>query len=375
MRAGPGQTVAGRYQVTDRPVTADAEYSRIAVDGRTGIRVLLEAVELPELLVPELTGSADFAASRWLDPEPVLAEVTAVLAAVPEHPRLRQSFDAVAEEGVVWLAVEEPAATGLPELLAEGPLPPYRVAEVAADVAGALGAVHRAGRVHGHVAAEQLLVCEDGAALLGGLAAGAAREALARALGGGDPRRWGQARAGLVGTRAEYWPPELLADLAAVSPAADSWALGVLLHRLLTGRGPFDEQNLTALFAAVRAGRRTVGTGCGVLEPLVDGLLAADPAQRPSAAETSAWLAGLLAGAPEPYRTGPAPEVLPVLKPRRLPVRRGRRPAAEPVVTEHSARHAGGVGRRPAWLLPVLMLGGVLVAMVAAVAAVTLLAG
>lgn len=328
MRAGPGQTVAGRYQVTDRPAAPGPGLGRTAVDGRTGVRVLLEAVELPELLVPELTGSTEFEGSRWLDPESVLAEVASLLAAVPEHPRLRQSFDVTAEDGVVWLAVEEPAATGLPELLAAGPLPPYRVAEVAADLVAALGAVHRAGQVHGNVAAEHVLVCEDGAALLGGLAVGAAQEALARELGGGDPRRWGQARAGLVGSRAEHWPPELLTDLAAASPATDSWALGVLLHRVLTGRGPFDEQSPTALFAAVRAGRRADSAECGPLRPLVDRLLAVDPAERPSAAEAREWLAELLADAPEPYRAAPPAEALPVLRPRRLPVRRARGPVA-----------------------------------------------
>ncbi|MCC9310345.1 protein kinase [Kitasatospora sp. RB6PN24] len=379
MRAGPGQTVAGRYQVTDRPADAGPGLDRIAVDGRTGVRVLLEAVELPELLVPELTGSTDFAGSRWLDPAPVLAEVAAVLAAVPDHPRLRQSFDAVAEDGVVWLAVEDPTATRLPELLAAAPLSPHRVAEVAADLVAALGAVHRAGRVHGNVAAEQVLVCEDGAALLGGLAVGAAQEALARELGGGDLRRWGQARAGLVGSRAEHWPPELLVDLAAVSPAADSWALGVLLHRVLTGRGPFDEQSPTALFAAVRSDRRVDSAGCGPLRPLVDRLLAADPRSRPTVDEAREWLAELLADAPEPYRAAPRAEALPVLRPRRLPVRRARRPVAAraagpaPGAAEH-ARHARGAGR-PSWLLPLLLVGGVLVTMVLALTAVVLFSG
>ncbi|MFE9422157.1 protein kinase [Kitasatospora sp. NPDC006697] len=371
MRAGPGQIVAGRYQVTDRPGEASGPPSRIAVDTRSGVRVLLEAVELPELLVPELSGSTDFAGSRWLDPAPVLAEVAAVLAAVPEHPRLRQSFEAVAEDGAVWLAVEQPVAVRLPELLAAGPLPPYRVAELAADVAAALAAVHGAGRVHGNVLAEQVLVCEDGAALLGGLAVGVAEEALARLLGGGDPRRWGQARAGLAGNRAERWPPELLTDLGAFGPAADSWALGVLLHRVLTGRGPFAEQSQTALFAAVRSGARADSAGCGPLRPLVDRLLALDPAARPTAAEARAWLAELLAEAPEPYRVEPPAELLPVLRPRRLPVPRPR--AGASVRAERPHRHAGAA-RRPSRLLPVLLVGGVLGAMVLAMAAVVLFA-
>jgi hypothetical protein len=381
MRAGPGQTVAGRYQVTDRPEPGDPQgLRRVAVDGRTGTRVLLEGVELPELLVPELAGSADFASSRWLDPAGVLAAVEAALAAAPEHPRLRQSFAVAAEEGTVWAVVELPAAVALPGLLADGPLEPYRVAELAADLVAALGAVHRGGRAHGNLVAEQVLVCEDGAALLGGLALGAAEEALARELGGADGRRRGQARTGLVGARAERWPPELLAEGATAGPPADLWALGVLLQRLLTGQGPFPEQTPTALFAAVRAGQRFDSAACGPLRPLVDRLLAPEPADRPTAEQAREWLAELLAGAPEPYRVEPEPEVLPVLRPSWPLVPRPRRapgrdvPVAVADASGGPRRHARRAGR-PSALLPVLLVGGVLLAMVLALTAVVLLDG
>ncbi|GAA1068906.1 hypothetical protein GCM10009665_74310 [Kitasatospora nipponensis] len=387
MRAGPGQTVAGRYLVTDRPEPADPLGTRrLAVDGRTGTRVQLEALELPELLVPELAGSADFESSRWLDPAGVLAEVATVIADSPPHARLRQSFDVAAEAGLIWVVEEEPTDSALPALLADGPLPPYRAAEVAADLARALQAVHAGGRAHGNLVARQVTLGEDGAALLGGQAIGAAEEALARVLGGADGRRWAQARAGLVGACAERWPPELLAEAGegggagarpapAFGPAGDSWALGVLLQRMLTGQGPFPEQSPIALFAAVRAARRTGAEGCGVLRPLVERLLAPAPADRPTAAEARGWLGGLLVGVPEPYRAAPAePAVLPVLRPSWPLVRRPRGERAAPV-TEH-ARHARtrGGGRR-ATLLPVLLVGGVLGAMVLAMAAVVLLAG
>ncbi|MFE0464276.1 protein kinase [Kitasatospora sp. NPDC058965] len=369
MRAGPGRTVAGRYRVTDR-----AGGSRLlAVDAATGARVLLEGVELPEVLVPELAGSVEFEGSRWLDPQAVLAEATAVLAALPEHPRLRQSFAVLAEEGTVWAAVELPSGVPLTEPAADGPMDPYRVAELAADLAGALVAVHRAGLVHGGVLAERVLVCEDGAALLGSPALGAVEEALARELGGADGRRWGQARAGLVGAVAERWPPELLAEVPTAGPAADLWALGVLLHRLLTGQGPFPDQTPTVLYTAVRAGQRLDSAACGPLRPLVDRLLAPAPAERPTAEQAREWLAELLAGAPEPYRSEPEHEVLPVLRPSWPLVRRQRR-AADPVAVDHG-RHARAAERRPSALVPVLLVGGVLAAMVAAMAAVVLLNG
>ncbi|PYC78081.1 hypothetical protein C7C46_17265 [Streptomyces tateyamensis] len=368
--------MAGRYRVTDRaagPAAADG-LRLVAVDAETGGRVLLEGVELPEVLVPELAGSVDFPGSRWLDPEPVLAVAAEALAAVPEHPRLRQSFAVLAEDGVVWVAVELPGGAPLTELLAEGPLEPYRVAELAADLVAALGAVHLTGRAHGGVLAERVHVYEDGAALLGGPVLGAVEEALARELGGPDGRRWGLARTGLVGARAERWPPELLAEQGAVAgPPADLWALGVLLHRLLTGQGPFPEQAPPELYAAVRAGQRLDSAPCGPLRPLVDGLLVPQPGQRWTAAQARQWLTGMLAGAPEPYRVEPEHEVLPVLRPS-WPLVVRRRRGARAVGPEH-ARHARAAARRPSPLLPLLLVGGVLVAMVAAMAAVVLLNG
>ncbi|MGF1432490.1 hypothetical protein [Kitasatospora sp. LaBMicrA B282] len=380
MRAGPGQTVAGRYQVTDRqPATARAAGpSRLATDLRSGHQVLLEGLELPELLVPELSGSADFAASRWLDPAGILDEVRAVLAGTPGHARLRQCYEVFAEDGLLWAAVEQPAAEPLPELLEAGPLSPYRAAELAADLVAALGAVHRGGRAHGNVLVEQVLVCEDGAALLGGQAIGAAEEALARRLGGADGRRWAQVRTGLLGARAERWAPEQLPTEGLPQPpdpgpAADLWALGVLLQRVLTGQGPFSEQTPTALFAAIRADRRADSAGCGPLRPLVDRLLAADPAKRPPVEEVRRWLTELLAQAPEPYAPAVAePSALPVLRPSWPLVRRARRGRPAPVAPEH-ARHARGRGASP--FLPVLLVGGVLLLMVLAIVGVVLFAG
>ncbi|MFF7633895.1 protein kinase [Kitasatospora sp. NPDC008050] len=390
MRAGPGQTVAARYEVTDRaPQDGTAGPRRLATDLRSGVPVLLEALELPEVLVPELAGSADFEASRWLDPAEVLAAVRAVLARTPEHARLRQVFEVLAEDGLVWVVGEQPVAVELSELLQEGPLEPYRAAELAADLVSGLGAVHRAGLAHGQVVAEQVLICADGAALLGGQAGAAAEEALARGLSGTDGRRWAQARAGLVGTRAERWSPELLrpellGQGAAAGPEADLWALGVLLQRVLTGQGPFPEATPTALFAAVRAGQRSTSGGCGPLAPLVDRLLAADPAERPTAEEAGRWLAELLAHAPEPLQAVEPAQALPVPRPAWPLVPRPRHrgaPSAEAggqsaaQVAPEPARHAHAAARRPSRLLPVVLVGGVLAAMVLGIAAVVVFAG
>ncbi|WP_035800913.1 protein kinase domain-containing protein [Kitasatospora mediocidica] len=364
--------MAGRYQVTDGPEPSAAHGDdRYALDGRTGRRVLLEGLDLPEVVVADFYRADQAITGRWLDPEGIVAEVAAAIASCPEHPRLRQAYEVVAQDGTVWISGELPAAVPLAQLLSDGRLAPFRVAELAADLAGALRAVHTAGRVHGNLGIDQVLVCEDGAALLGGHALGVAQEALARALGGSDGRRWTDARTGQAGVRAERWPPELLGAPGVAEQPADCWALGVLLFRLLTGYGPFPEQSPTALFAAVRAGRPASTEGCGPLRPLVDQLLAADPAKRPDAKAIRVWLTELLATAPEPYRPDEEASSLPVLRPAR-PLSVRRRTTAEVVAPEHTAKHARSGPAAPS---PVLLVGGVLTAMLLALAAVVLLGG
>ncbi|MGK5631945.1 protein kinase, partial [Streptomyces sp. URMC 123] len=99
-------------------------------------------------------------------------------AAVPDHPRLDQVFDVFAEDGSLWIVSELVMARPLAALLAERVLTPHRAAEIAADVLTALRALHASGWTHRNITARTVLVCDDGRAILTGLAAGAAEEAL-----------------------------------------------------------------------------------------------------------------------------------------------------------------------------------------------------
>ncbi|MER7667817.1 hypothetical protein ABTY61_05040 [Kitasatospora sp. NPDC096128] len=364
MRGGPGQLLAGRYRLTDRPELLRAS----AVDERTGETVLLRAVELPALL----TAGQDPDEPNPGHGDRLVRRVATVGAAAPTwHPRLLRGVGAFVEGELLWTVEERPAGRTLAELLTAGPLPPYRAAELAADLAGALRALHEAGLAHGNVTAESVLVCEDGAALLGGLLGGVAQEALAEDLGGPGGRRRYEVRATLVGPVAERWPLD-------GGPAGDCWALGVLLQRMVTGRSPFPEPGVPELVTAVRDGRREPAVVCGPAAPLVERLLQPDPTLRPTAREVREELAALLAGAPEPAdgeRAAREVELKPEapLVPLR-PRRRGRGGRAETVSPE-----AGAEGRRssriPPALLGPLLVGGVFALLVLGMVAVVLFAG
>lgn len=66
----------------------------------------------------------------------------------------------------------------------------------------------------------------------------------------------------------QYAPPEVV-DGSGRSKAADWWALGVLLHEMLTGHSPFEGKGMNAIFAKVKdyadgGGERA----CGMTPPL-----------------------------------------------------------------------------------------------------------
>ncbi|GAA2841973.1 hypothetical protein RMN57_16565 [Kitasatospora sp. CM 4170] len=364
MRAGPGRILAGRYRLTDRPEALRA----FAVDERTGGAVRLRGLELP----PVLTGGHEPDEPMPEQGERLVRKVAAAGSAAPTHPRLLQGAGAFVDGDVLWTVEEAPVGVTLAELVADGPLPPYRVAEVTADLAGALRALHEAGLAHGNLTVDSVLVCEDGAAMLGGLLPGVAEEALAEELGGPAGRRRYDVRAALVGPVAERWPLD-------GGAAGDCWALGVLLQRLVTGRSPFPEPGVPELVTAVRDGRREPATACGPLAPLAERLLQPDPALRPSAAAVRRELAALLVGVPEPADGERAAGVLAVRPEGPLvpltPRRRGRGGADREAVAADAGPAPVRPPRIPPALLGPVLVGGVFLLLVLGVAAVVMFAG
>ncbi|MGA5701363.1 hypothetical protein [Peterkaempfera bronchialis] len=392
-----GRLLAGRYRLTGRPAESGVSWRGEAVDSVTGLPVLLEATPLPEVVGAELLDDG-LDTVYGLPPEEgaeqpesaaaahAVRRATRAAEAAPAHPRLVQDYEAFEQDGRLWVAGERLPGVPLARLLERGPLPLYRAAEIAGDLLGALRAVHSAGLVHGNITPETVLICEDGTAMLGGLGTGAAQQALCDGPDGGPPGpgwtlarlRARDVRAALAGPCAERWAPEQVGPAGGdrvplprqplpgepVGPAADCWAVGVLLFRVLTGRAPFPEEDVGALFDAVRARRQASAKACGPLRPLVEELLHPDPAARPDPALVRRRLAELLARAPEPYdpdASGVA-ALLPAVRPagaveRR---RRGGAPVPHPDHPHGPPRHARPGLLRPGLLRPGLLRPGLL---------------
>ena len=404
------RVLAGRYRLEGRSQGTGAA----ALDLRSGAEVQLDAVPLPELVVPydqvALAEQADSTVGR------ALTQATYVAGIVPDHPRLSQVFQVFDENGYLWVVGESLPGVPLRTLLDRGPLSPYRAAELGNDLVAALRAVHAVGLVHGNLTADTVTVCADGTALAGGLVVGAAQEALCGGPGAELPAagvpevswspariRARDARAVIVGAVAERWSPEqagpppmdsqAAARIAAgsgapatgVGPEADAWALGVLLYRSVTGAAPFPEQDTEELFAAARSGeirsaatpqrpaisargaaREATGAKsptpappplpeCGPLGPLVHALLRPDPAELLQLPEAAELIRRLLVRAPEPIDQD---ELLAVAA--LLPARRRRGEVLEHPDFPHDAHHRHAAPRRHPALLGVMLISGIM---------------
>nr|WP_221347862.1 protein kinase [Streptomyces sp. REN17] len=192
-----GRVLADRYRL---PLPPSDEYE-IATESRafdtySGQEVVVRQVPLPEVVEAEVLdadglpdgfvaadagvrGPSARTTRRPAEPAVRRAiEAAQAAAQIPDHPRLDQVFDVFAEGGSLWIVSELVPARQLAELLDEGPLSPYRAAEVASDVLTALRVLHAHGWVHRNITARTVLVCDDGRVMLTGLASGAAEEAL-----------------------------------------------------------------------------------------------------------------------------------------------------------------------------------------------------
>ncbi|MFI1969572.1 serine/threonine protein kinase [Streptomyces cinnamoneus] len=192
-----GRVLADRYRLPLPPSEAFDLVETRAFDTYSGQEVLVRQIPLPEVVDAEVLGDerpygagptgpggrgaghAGRGNPKAADPAVRRALVAASAAAqVPDHPRLDQVFHVFAEAGSLWIISELVSARPLAALLAERTLSPHRAAEVAADVLTALRALHSQGWTHRNITARTVLICDDGRAILTGLAAGAAEEAL-----------------------------------------------------------------------------------------------------------------------------------------------------------------------------------------------------
>jgi tRNA A-37 threonylcarbamoyl transferase component Bud32 len=203
------------------------DYELLHEIARGGMGVVYQArqvslhrtVALKMILSGQLASAADIQRFR------LEAEAAALL----DHPGIVPIFEVGEHQGQHFFSMALVEGQSLARLVAAGPLPPRRAAEIVRDVAQAIAYAHAQGVIHRDLKPANILLDAEGRA---------------RVTDFGLAKRV-QSDAGLTATgqvlgTPEYMAPEQAAGRSAlVGQATDVYALGAVLYCLLTGRPPF----------------------------------------------------------------------------------------------------------------------------------------
>jgi serine/threonine-protein kinase len=148
-------------------------------------------------------------------------------AASLNDPTIVAVYDWGQEQATSFIVMEHVEGTTLRDVINRGPVPPEQAAQIAADIAKALSAAHRAGVVHRDIKPGNVLITPTGQVKV-------ADFGIARANGTSE----GLTRTGAVMGTATYFSPEQAQGLP-VDSRSDIYSLGIVLYEMVTGSVPF----------------------------------------------------------------------------------------------------------------------------------------
>jgi serine/threonine protein kinase len=215
-RFAPGEVVGGRFEVV-RYIAAGGTGEVYEVQDReTGGRVALKALH------PELSEDGDDLARFRREVEDVRRL---------EHPGICRTFELGEHEGVPFLTMELLDGESLEARLARGPMTAEEALPLVRQMVAALSRAHGASLVHGDFkSGNVLLVPRDGGVRV-----------VVTDFGTAPPRDAAPPDAPpdmVLGTPAYMAPEQALGE--EFGPAADIYALGVVLFEMLTGALPHE---------------------------------------------------------------------------------------------------------------------------------------
>ncbi|HJR44877.1 MAG TPA: serine/threonine-protein kinase [Actinomycetota bacterium] len=222
----------------------------------------LERSVAVKFLAPQFHEDAEFLV-RFFSEAQSVAQIS--------HPNVVAVLDFGEHDGRPYLVMEYVGGGSVADLTGD-PLLPERACEIVRDAAKGAGAAHAVGLVHRDIKPANILLTPEGIGKL-------ADFGIASSRGGERLTATGQA----IGSP-HYLSPEQ-ASGAGCTPRSDVYSLGVVLYQLLTGRPPFDAENITAIaIAHVDETPRPPSALAPDIDPALEELvlrcLAKDPEQR-----------------------------------------------------------------------------------------------
>ncbi len=191
------------------------------------------------------------------------------------HSNIVPVYELGAEQGTYYIAMEFCAGVSLNQLLSAGALSPAEGAYIGVEICRALDYAHRkAGIVHRDVTPRNVMIDPEGMVRLidFGIAASADSDATGRGPLFGSPG---------------HMPPEQLRR-GPLTPAADVFAVGVLLIETWTGRAPFRRASFEASAQAFEQAPPDIAESDARLAPLstlLSAAVALEARERPQSAE------------------------------------------------------------------------------------------
>ena len=259
--AASGPPALGRYEVVERLGGGGMGVVYRARDQRLGRDVALK------FLPPHL--STDVAAkTRFL--------VEARAAASLEHPNICTVHEiGETDDGQLYIVMAYYEGETLDRRIARGPLAVEESLRIAAELALGLAKAHDRGIVHRDVKPANVMLTADG---------------LVKILDFGIAKLSDISvtqSAGIIGTLAYMSPEQTFGE--AVDARSDVWALGVVLHEMLTGHRPFGGPGQQAvLYAILSEDAAPVSSLRPDVPPVVDACLRRALAKAPSGRHASA---------------------------------------------------------------------------------------
>lgn len=298
-----GRLVGGRYELATILGQGGMGQVWTAYDQRLDRRVAVKLLRPDRVTGPIGSDAADELRRRFVRECRVTAQV--------DHPGLVTVHDAGSDGDELFLVMQYVEGADLADHLAEhDPYPWQWSVAVAAQLCAVLCAVHAVPIVHRDLKPRNLMVRPDGTVVVLDLGVASVLDTdTTRLTHTGSP----------IGSPAYMAPEQAMGG--AVGPYTDLYALGVLLHELLSGDVPFAGSTALGVLhrhlyeppAPVRQIRPDIPPP---LESLVLRLLAKDPQHRPASAhEVYEHLAPLLPTRNTAQPSGPLDPTRPFLRP------------------------------------------------------------
>ncbi|MEY2975791.1 MAG: hypothetical protein RIR49_2211 [Actinomycetota bacterium] len=154
------------------------------------------------------------------------------------HPNIVNVYDWGKFEGTYFIAMEYVQGRTLADICRNGrQLNALQAAEIASEVAAALGFAHDAGLAHRDIKPANILIGSTGTVKV-------ADFGIARAMNA--PTESNLTQAGSVMGTASYFSPEQ-AQGAQPDPRSDLYSLGIVMYEMVAGRAPFTGENPVAI--------------------------------------------------------------------------------------------------------------------------------